>query len=387
MEYCRRCLLEKEEEEEGRLLQELGYSSSGSVRELLKHLRDGGKGVIRDKVLEHVRKRIRGDDPGDHIRVEDGYDNLADGLLPEDVEGCLERYIDQGDLKLEEGQIVITQKGGRKLANIAMLKLQNLIKKETGAHKVEDAGSGLELAPHTRKYQYGDAYQFIDIQKTLFNALERNALKKDVPGDPRSGRLVISLEREDFEVYEKNDENRISMALLVDESGSMGEEKRHAAIDTCLALARLKRPADTLKVILYSSETKEIPYWEILNINFPGSTTDIKVALLAGRRTLRNERGNKQVYLITDTEPNTEAGKYVGFEKAVPGIKKEVLQYKKEGITLNILMLGERPKLKKFASELARINAGRVFFTSSDNLGRVVIEDYLLAQRSLGGKA
>lgn len=47
-------------------------------------------------------------------------------------------------------------------------------------------------------------------------------------------------------------------------------------------------------------------------------------------------------------------------------------------------MLGEKPGLKDFASQLAKINAGRVFFTSSDNLGRVIIEDYLSVRAGIG---
>ena len=377
MEPCRRCMCEQKGEED-KVLQELAYSKNRTVRDLLKYLRDGGKGSIRDKVLEHIKKRVTGEKPGDHIRVEEGDENLADGILPGDVEGCLERYIEQGELKLEKGRVIITQKGGQKLAEIARVKLENLRKKrETGTYKAKELGYGLESALSTREYKQGDVYGSVDIQKTLLKSLKRNALiKKNSFHTYTEGKSAISLEREDFEVFEKINESKISMALLVDESGSMDEEKRNAAISTCLALARTKRPGDTLKVIVYSSQIKEIPYWEILNTSFPGGTTDIKAALLAGRRALRQERGNKQVYLITDTEPNTENGKYVGFEKAAPGVKREVIQYKREGITLNIIMLGEKPGLKDFASQLAKINAGRVFFTSSDNLGRIIIEDY-----------
>jgi len=386
MDFCRRCMGEQKEEDNA-ILQELAYSKNRTVRDLLKYLRDGGKGSIRDKTLEHVKKRVRAEEPGDHIRVDGGYENLADGILPADVEGSLERCIAQGDLKLEQGQVIITPKGSRKLAKIARVRLENLMKKrESGACKVKELGHGLERALSTKKYQYGDSYESVDIQKTLLNSLKRNALtKKNLPdaGTGRS-RHPLSLAREDFEVFEKNNENKISMALLVDESGSMDEEKRNAAISACLALASTKKPGDTLKVVLYSSQIKEIPYWEILNTNFPGGTTDIKAALLAGRRVLRHEKGNKQVYLITDTEPNTENGKYVGFEKAAPGVRGEVLQYRKEGIILNIIMLGEKPGLKDFASHLARINAGRVFFTSSDDLGRVIIEDYLSVRAGIG---
>lgn len=121
MEFCRRCMCEQKEEDNA-ILQELAYSRNRTVRDLLKYLRDGGKGSIRDKTLEHVRKMVRAEEPGDHIKVDGGYENLADGILQADVEGCLERCVAQGDLKLEQGQVIITPKGSRKLAEIARVK-------------------------------------------------------------------------------------------------------------------------------------------------------------------------------------------------------------------------------------------------------------------------
>ncbi len=86
-------------------------------------------------------------------------------------------------------------------------------------------------------------------------------------------------------------------------------------------------------------------------------------------------------YLITDTEPNTESGRFVGFEKAAAGVMEEALCYKQDGVGLNIIMIDETPHLKILASALARKNLGKVFFTSPLELGRVIVEDYLRAKK------
>jgi uncharacterized protein with von Willebrand factor type A (vWA) domain len=313
---------------------------------------------------------------GEHIEVTGEYERyISNKMLPQDIEECLEEYIQQGDIDIEKGQIRITPKGGRKLANRIKLKFEELPKKRMGTHKIKELSYGLDLATTSKKYEPGDAYQSINILKSLLNSLERNALECNPSR--------ISLHREDLQVYEKTYETRMCVGLIIDESGSMGEDKRNAAIDTCLALAKLKKANDKLKVFVYSAQVKEVPYWDVLNISLPGGTTDIRVALQAARRALSHEKGDKQVYLITDAETNTENGKYVGFEAAIPGVRKEAWRYRQEDITLNIVMLDEKAKPKELASHLAKINAGRVFLTSASNLGRVVIEDYLSARRSV----
>jgi uncharacterized protein with von Willebrand factor type A (vWA) domain len=100
----------------------------------------------------------------------------------------------------------------------------------------------------------------------------------------------------------------------------------------------------------------------------------------AFRNAVINEKGDKQAYLITDTEPNSEDGVYVGFEKAIKGVLQEALHYRIEGITLNIIMLDQRPQLKEFARILAQENLGRVLFTNPRELGTLIVEDYLRAK-------
>ncbi len=62
------------------------------------------------------------------------------------------------------------------------------------------------------------------------------------------------------------------------------------------------------------------------------------------------------------------------------GVMEEALRYRHDHITLNIVMLDTNPRLRAFAQALARNTLGRVFFARPDNLGEVVVEDYLRAE-------
>lgn len=331
------------------------------------------------RVAERVKERLQeeaGRGEGKEAGAWEEDRSILDKILPRDIEGCLEESIQQGDMEIEAGQIRITPRGGRRLANLAKKKLEDLSRERPGLHDTRVTGCGWDLDRSSRKYELGDDYRFLDLPKTFLNFLERAA---------STGRLAtaaLELEPEDLEVFEKTEETRVCLALLVDESASMGEDKKSAAIDTCLALSRIKEPQDSLKIFIFSSKAQEIPCWNLLNVSAPKETTDIRLALQTARRALKNERGKKQVYLITDAEPNTENNQYVGFEKAIPGVMKEVLRYKREGLTLNIVMLDDNPVLKDFASRLAQFNTGRIYFASATDLGRVVIQDYQASRRS-----
>lgn len=319
--------------------------------------------VVNDQTRNELEQRIR------ELKCQ------PEGLSGQDLEESLREYIERGDLDLEEGQIRITPRGARKLAGqILRTVFENLAKRQLGPHSLEDTGYGAERSPSSRKYEIGDEYDRIDFEKTLLNALERR------PG-PRKG---ISLDPEDLRVYEEIHQTRMVAGLIIDESGSMTGHKINAAIDTSLALSELMRrePKDLLKVYLFSQRVREIPHYDILNVSFSGGSTDIRAALQAFRKGVSNEKGDKQAYLVTDTEPNTENGRFVGFEEAAAGVVHEALEYRRAGITLNIVMLDQGLELKRLASILARKNLGRVFFASPLKLGEVIIEDYLIGKKN-----
>lgn len=324
------------------------------------------KGESENEALERILKDEKRSQLEREIRK---LKYQSQGLSVEDLKEALKEFMEKGDIEIEGERVKITPRGARKLANKVLRRiLENLATRDHGTHSAEIFGYGTDLSINSRRYEIGDEYYRVDFEKTLLNALERERAKGK-----------ISLMINDFQVYEEIHETRLVSGLIIDESGSMAGEKINAAIDTSLALGELIRrePKDVLKVFLFSEKVREISFHEILNTSIGGGSTDIRAALRAFRKAIQNERGDKQAYLITDTEPNTEDGRYVGFRKAATGVIQEALFYRQAGITLNIIMLDETPDLKELASLLAKKNLGRVFFTTPTNLGSIVIEDYL----------
>lgn len=408
--YCTRCQIETP----GEFLREIAYSQRRSLRDILKQAQERQDSYLHQESSKYTAQRQQEDaerllqyetelkqleenasyEALDEIMQGKDTDEIAEWMLADearrnleekiralrwepkstsedDVRRALEEYERQGYIEIKEGIVKITSKGAKRLASNALLRiLQSLGRKEVGAHAIEEIGFGSELTAYTRHYEAGDDYSLVDIERTALNALER------------SGRL--ELKPDDFEVHEEVHQSRLCAGLIIDESGSMRtNHKLEAAIETALALSELmaREPKDSLKVFLFSETVKEIPSWAIVNEMLGGDSTDIRAALRAFRETVRNEKGDRQAYLITDTDPNTQDGRYVGFEKAAVGVIEEALRYRQDKVGLNIIMLDETPRLKQLASILARKNLGRVFFTSPLKLGQVIVEDYLKAKR------
>lgn len=290
-----------------------------------------------------------------------------------DLEDFLTEYEKKGYIDREGWKIKITPRGARLLGRGLLRKImENLTKKGVGAHRLEETGYGPWLSRFSRPYEIGDTYERINVEKTFFKTLEK-------------GRRIDQLKIEDFEVYEALHQTKMNVGILVDESGSMSYRKKvDAAIETALALSELMRtnyPQDTLRIFIFSEHVKEIPPWDIPNIQVPMRCTDIRAGMRAYRRAVAREDGDKQAYLITDTEPNFQDGRYVGFSRAALGVLGEASHYRQKDITLNIIMLDRTYHLREFASMAAKKNVGRVVFANPENLGESIIEDYLISKR------
>lgn len=411
MNICDLCLKGSQEEQE--ILSDLAHARSKSLEDLRKEMLYGMHRNLRQQAEKFTRERLNESEKKTaqlQERLKDREEDLAmdalDSLLkgeknetvamkiaqdkirkelqsqinalkwqPErlsepDLEKALENLIEKGDLQIEKGRLKITQKGARRLASYILKRvLENLARKDYGSHRVEEDSYGAELSLIHRQYEPGDDYWLVDVETTLLNAMRRNAANED----------RMSLKLEDFEVCETVHEGRMCAGLIIDQSGSMTGNKINAAVDAALALGEVirRQPKDSLKVFLFSDQVRQILPWDIVNQSTAGGSTDIKTAMAAFRTSVAAETADKQAYLITDTESNTENGEFVGFEMASAGIISEALRYRREGITLNIIMLDENPYLKELASLLARNNMGRVFFASPQNLGQVIIESYM----------
>ena len=301
-------------------------------------------------------------------------DRMEEAVEPEDIRNCLKEYADNDLIEIDDNGIKITPKGSRRLARYVQRRIwENLSAANTGTNATKEEGFGMSDGFARRRYEHGDEFDKIDMETTLLSALERGGRQSD----------RIEFDQEDLWVRETFTDTKLCVGLLVDESGSMSGDKIHAAVDISLALSELVRrnSRDKTKLFLFSNQVREMNYWNMLNVAFAGGTTDIRSALRRFRAAAAVERAEKQVYLITDTEPNCEDGKYVGFERATLGVLQEALVYQREGITLNIIMLDNTPHLREFASILAKRNLGRVFFAEPKELGKVIMEDYLRTRK------
>jgi uncharacterized protein with von Willebrand factor type A (vWA) domain len=53
----------------------------------------------------------------------------------------------------------------------------------------------------------------------------------------------------------------------------------------------------------------------------------------------------------------------------------------KRGITINTFMLDQSHYLKEFVESLTRINGGRAFYTTPEQLGEYILADYVTHRR------
>lgn len=388
VEYCTRCGF-KTESERSDLLQEIAYSEDRYLSDLVKKAQQDPDSSIHQEaarqMVQRLDKDLEGeetDDDTEGMFMSDDTEqlgntpglprNLPKDITEEDVRRALEEYELSGLIDIQKGKVIVTSKGVKKLAASALERiLKNLSRNSAGSRQVEKLDElGMEISLYARRYEVGDDYASVDFERTALNALKKR------------GRLEF--EPEDFEVYEQIDQSKLCFAIIIDESGSMRDShKLEAAMETALALSKLimREPENSLKVFVFAEEVKQIQPWAIINEVISGGNTDIKAALAAFRRASRHEYGDKQAFLITDTEPNSEDGQYLSFVKVVPGLIEEASRYRQEKIGLNIIMLDEVPELKSLASILAKRNLGRVFFTCPSRLGEVLVEDYLTGRR------
>jgi uncharacterized protein with von Willebrand factor type A (vWA) domain len=89
------------------------------------------------------------------------------------------------------------------------------------------------------------------------------------------------------------------------------------------------------------------------------------------------------VLLVTDGEPTAHLeGEYVYFNwppvrETLEKTYKEAMRLAKSGVTMNIFMLEDTPGLVGFIERLARIVEGRVFTSRGEELGDLVVSDYV----------
>ncbi len=294
---------------------------------------------------------------------------------------------DAGLIDQREGRMQLTPRAIRKLGANALRELFGKLRKDmVGQHKVDATGIGHERENDTKPYEFGDPFR-LDLNGTLRNALRRNG----------SG-VPIDLLPEDFEIERTEHSTRSSTVLLLDLSLSMPMRDNFLpAKKVAMALHHLissQFPRDYLGVVGFGEIARELKPESIPEVSWDFAYgTNMQHAFTLARKMLSRQTGTKQIIMITDGEPTahiTPSGEiffnYPPVHETVEATLREVMRCTKEQIRINTFMLDADNGLRRFIEQLTKINKGKAFFTTPDNLGDYVLVDFLDHKRTMAGR-
>ena len=325
------------------------------------------RGGVEDVDLDQVEEHL-----GEEARRE--MERLQDMIRQLEEAGYLRR---SGD------RLEMTARGMRKLAQNALREVFSEMNKDRlGKHEVFTRGDGGEYTGETRQYQFGDPFD-LDLHRSLFNSVLRNG-----PGVP------IRMSAEDLEVHHTEHLTQTATVLLLDQSRSMGMFGYWgSAKKVAMALywmIRSQFPRDYFYLVGFSDYAMEIKEEELpeMTWNYWNSGTNMQHALMTARKLLSRQKvANRNVIMVTDGEPTAhlEGGhayfKHPPTYRTIEETLKEVKRCTQDGITINTFMLEANYYLMDFIDQVTRVNKGRAFYSSPNQLGEYVMVDYLRSRR------
>jgi uncharacterized protein with von Willebrand factor type A (vWA) domain len=341
------------------------------------------------KLMEQLQKMDRLEEQFQDSRYNDSLDDVDEELLKEllgdtaaeefrrmrDITRILE---EAGYIRKKRGHYELTPHGMRKIGEKALNTVFASLKKDrSGGHNINKRGSGGERADETKRYEFGDDFD-LHLERTFNNALIRRA------------QVPIKLEVQDFEVFRQEERTRSATVMMLDMSLSMRMEGNfEAAKIVAIALNSLisgKFPKDSLYILGFSSIARRMTPEELTYITWDDFTpyTNMQHGFILARKLLEKDRStNKQIIMISDGQPTShiENGRIVFHlpttQRCIDVTLREVKNCTRAGIVINTFMLPNRDIFNIFVDRMARLNKGRVFFTSPGDLGKYIIVDYI----------
>ena len=338
-----------------------------------------------DELISQMQDAERGGDLSGIDR------DLLEDLMGEDAAEDLDRLNelmkaleDAGYIRPGEGdRWELTPRGSRMIGQKALGEIYERLKRQSlGNHAVPEEGRFGERIEDTKPYEFGDPFH-LHMPKTI-----RNALDRDGPQTP------VRLKQDDFEIYRSEMITSTATAMLVDLSWSMAlRGSFQAAKKVALALHNLitsQYPRDSFYIIGFAAYAKELKAHDLPYLQWDEYVlgTNMQHALLLADKLLaKHTGGTKQIIMISDGEPTAhlEDGEaqfaYPPTPETIRATFKAVKHCTKRGIAINTFMLDASYYLKAFMDEIARINGGRVFYTSPEKLGEYILVDYVQNKR------
>ena len=283
-----------------------------------------------------------------------------------------------------EGRLELTPRALRAIGQNALGDLfDKLMDDKVGSHRVNRIGVGHERAYETKPYEFGDNFN-LNIEQTV-----RNAISRSGQGTP------VSLTPDDFEIERTEMTTRASTVLMLDLSMSMPMRDNFLpAKKVTMALHSLissQYPRDYLGLVGFAESAFEFKPQQLPEVSWDYAYgTNMQHGFMIARRLLGRQSGTKQIIMITDGEPTAHIGpsghpyfNYPPAPETIEATLKEVARATKEDIRINIFMLDPNNYLRQFVEKMTRMNGGRAFFTSPDNLGDYVLVDFLEHRQKL----
>jgi len=288
-----------------------------------------------------------------------------------------------GYVRRKGGNWELTPRGVRKIGQKALGEIYAQLKKsDYGKHTLRERGSGGDRIDETKKYEFGDPFH-LNLGGTIMNAVLREG--PDVP---------VRLNKDDFQVFSAEQVTQTATVMLLDLSWSMAlRGSFQAAKKVALALNNLIRtqfPKDSLYILGFSAYARELTAEQLPYVRWDESVlgTNMHHAFMLAQQLLsKHKGGTRQVIMISDGEPTAhlEHGRsYFAYPPSPITIRetlREVRRCTQKGIVINTFMLDRNYYLKDFVHQIAKMNKGRVFYTTPDRLGQYILVDYVVQKR------
>ena len=342
-----------------------------------------------DQLIDQVREAERS---GDLERIdEEALGTLLDDEATESLDNLKELlrslrdagYIRDGD------RWELTPRGARMIGQKALGEIYARLRRQRlGSHALPEEGRFGDRLEQTKPYEYGDPFH-LHMPRTI-----RNAIDREGPSTP------VRLQPEDFEVYRSELRTSTATAMLVDQSWSMALRGAfQAAKKVALALHNLitsQYPRDDFYIIGFAAYARELKAHDLPLLQWDEYVlgTNMQHAMLLAEGLLsKHDAGSKQIIMISDGEPTAHLlpnGRhyfsYPPTRVTYRATYGAVRRCTRKGIAINTFMLDSSYYLKEFMDQIARINGGRVFYTTPERLGEYVLVDYVEGKRRKLGR-
>ncbi len=297
----------------------------------------------------------------------------------ESLKNLVDALEDAGYIQKDGEEWRLTPRGTRMIGENALREIFRQLKLGTvGNHQVPENGRQGERLDESKPYEFGDPFH-LDMKQTIMNALEREGRGSPVQLDP-----------DDFEIYRSELQTTTATVLLVDLSWSMALRGSFvAAKKVALALQNLIKaqyPRDTFYVVGFNAYARELKPNELPFVSWDESVvgTNMHHALMLAEGLLARHSGSsKQILMVSDGEPTAhmENGRsqfsYPPSPVTIRETLKAVKRLTQKQVTINTFMLDRSYSLKEFVNQIAKLNGGRVFFSTPDQLGEYMLVDYV----------